>query len=118
MSIRVTLKDGAALEFAPGVTVQEVAAQISKRLEKEALIGEVDGEPRDLSFPINSDAVVHILTFADPRGRDAFRHTSSHILAQAVLRLFPKLSSGLGLPLTVGSTMILMFLAPSLLRTW
>lgn len=96
MSIRVTLKDGAALEFAPGVTVQEVAAQISKRLEKEALIGEVDGEPRDLSFPINSDAVVHILTFADPRGRDAFRHTSSHILAQAVLRLFPEAKLGIG----------------------
>lgn len=96
MSIKVTLKDGATLEFAPGITVQEVAEHISKRLAKEALIGEVDGEPRDLRFPINSDAVVHILTFADPAGRDAFRHTSSHILAQAVLRLFPEAKLGIG----------------------
>ena len=62
MSIRVTLKDGATLEFAPGVTVQEVAASISRKLEKEALIGEVDGELRDLHFPIRSDAAVNMLT--------------------------------------------------------
>ncbi len=60
------------------------------------MIGEVDGELRDLHFPIRSDAAVNMLTFADRAGRDAFRHTSSHILAQAVLRLFPQAKLGIG----------------------
>lgn len=102
MSIKVTLKDGSVMEFARGTTVREVARAISRRLEKEALIGEVNGELRDLSYPLNEDAELHILTFEDPAGRDAFRHTSSHILAQAVLRLFPDAKLGIGPSIETG----------------
>ena len=90
------------MEFARGTTVREVARAISRRLEKEALIGEVNGELRDLSYPLNEDAELHILTFEDPAGRDAFRHTSSHILAQAVLRLFPDAKLGIGPSIETG----------------
>lgn len=102
MSIKVTLKDGSIMEFAPGVTVREVAQQISRRLEKAALVGEVDGQPRDLGFALQQDATLNILTFADPAGRDAFRHTSSHILAQAVLRVFPEAKLGIGPSIETG----------------
>lgn len=102
MSVKVTLKDGSVIEFARGTTVGEVARAISRRLEKDALVGEVDGKLRDLSYPLNEDASVHILTFEDPAGRDAFRHTTSHILAQAVLRLFPDAKLGIGPSIETG----------------
>ncbi|OPL08970.1 MAG: threonine--tRNA ligase [delta proteobacterium ML8_F1] len=87
--INVTLKDGSVRQYEPGITLKEVTKDISGRLYKEAIVGEVNGEEVDLSYVLTEDAQVGIFTFEDEAGRHAFRHTSSHIMAQAVQRLFP-----------------------------
>ena len=94
--IKVTLKDGSVREYEEGISLYEIAKSISGRLAKEAVIGEINGKEVDLTYKLNEDAEVGIFTFNDEEGKHAFRHTSSHILAQAVLRLFPgtKLSIG------------------------
>lgn len=94
--IRVTLKDGTVKEFPKGTTVKAVAQNISNRLAKEAIVGEVNGEAVDLFYEINEDCDLSILKFEDDAAEHAFRHTSSHILAQAVLRLFPGTKLAIG----------------------
>lgn len=94
--ITVTLKDGSQKQFEKGITLYEVAKSISERLAKESVVGEVNGEVADLSVPLNEDAAISILKFDDEAGMDSFRHTSSHILAQAVLRLFPGTKLAIG----------------------
>ncbi|MBN2898110.1 MAG: threonine--tRNA ligase [Clostridia bacterium] len=94
--IKVTLKDGSVREVAKGTTLLELAQSISGRLAKEAIVGEVNGEVKDLSFEINEPAEVNILKFEDPEGEHAFRHTSAHIMAQAVVRLFPGTKVAIG----------------------
>ncbi len=94
--IKVTLKDGSIREFEKGISLFEIAKSISGRLAKEAIIGEINGEEADLSCVLNEDAQVGIFTFNDEEGKHAFRHTSSHILAQAVLRLFPGTKLAIG----------------------
>ncbi|MBN2259534.1 MAG: threonine--tRNA ligase [Clostridiales bacterium] len=87
--MKITLKDGSVKEFEKGVSLFEIAKAISGRLAKEAIAGEVNGKKVDLSYKVNEDSEVSIFTFNDEVGEHAFRHTSSHILAQAVLRLYP-----------------------------
>lgn len=94
--IKVTLKDGSVKEFHKGVTIGEVAEAISSRLAKEAIGGEVNGIVVDLKYVLNEDAEVSILKFEDEGGKDLFRHTSSHILAQAVQRLYPGTKLAIG----------------------
>lgn len=88
-NIKVTLKDGSVREMASGSSVYDLAKDISGRLAKEALVAEVNGKKVDMSFVLTEDANVNIFKFEDEAGEDAFRHTSAHILAQAIKRLFP-----------------------------
>lgn len=94
--ITVTLKDGSQRQFEKGVTLYDVAKAISERLAKEAVVGEVNGETVDLTHVLDRDAEISILKFEDAEGMHSFRHTSSHILAQAVKRLYPGTKLAIG----------------------
>ena len=94
--IKVTLKDGSFKEFEKGVTVMDVAKSLGAGLYKAACLGKVNGEDCDLRTPLNEDCAVEILTFDDIDGKKAFWHTTSHILAQAVKRLFPDAKLAIG----------------------
>lgn len=94
--INITLKDGSIREVEQGTTIFELAKSISGRLAKEAIVGEINGEVKDLSYEINEAVEVNILKFEDAEGEHAFRHTSAHILAQAVVRLFPGTKVAIG----------------------
>ena len=87
--IKITLKDGSVAEYESGMTVLDIAKDISMGLARVALAAEVDGEVVDLTTVIDGDCELNILTFDDRGGQHAFWHTSSHIMAQAVKQLFP-----------------------------
>ncbi len=95
-NIKVFLKDGSGKEYKKGVIVREVVEDIGKGLAKAALIAEVDGKLVELDYPLQNDCRLNVLTFNDEDGKDAFRHTSSHILAQAVKRVFPEAKLAIG----------------------
>jgi threonyl-tRNA synthetase len=88
-AVNVKLPDGSQREYPRGVTGAEVAASIGKRLAKDALAAKVDGEWVDLDRPIDHDAAVTIVTPATPDGREVLRHSTAHVMAQAVTDLFP-----------------------------
>ncbi len=94
--IKVTLKGDVVKEFNEGITAYEVAKEISMGLAKAACAVKINGENADLRTVLNSDCALEILTFEDEYGRWAFRHTASHILAQAVKRLFPNAKLAIG----------------------
>lgn len=94
--IHLTLKDGSVIEREAGVTGLEVAASISSGLARVALACEVDGEPKSLMLPIEKDCSISILTWDDQEGKDTLRHTASHVLAQAVKRLYPEAKLAIG----------------------
>lgn len=92
----VILPDGTRREFPDGVTAADVLKTLGQRLQKEALVARVNGRLVDLSTPLPPEAAVAFLTFADEEGRDVYRHTSAHILAQAVKRLYPEAKLAIG----------------------
>lgn len=94
--MKITLKDGSVKEYAEPMSVYDIAKDISEGLARNAYAGKVDGEPVDLRTVVDHDAEVEIVSFDDPEGRHAFWHTSSHILAQAVLRLYPDAKLAIG----------------------
>lgn len=94
--VKVTLKDGSVREYKEGATLARVAADISARLAREALVASLDGKLVDLGAPLQKDAGVEFYTFEDEEGRQAFRHSTSHVLAQAVTRLFPGTGLAIG----------------------
>ena len=94
--IKVALKHGDILEFNRGVSIEEVAASLSPGLARVALAGEVDGVLQDLRYRLEQDCQLTILTFDDEAGKRVYRHTASHILAQAVKRLFPAAKLAIG----------------------
>lgn len=94
--IKITLKDGSQREVEQGTTLAEFATSISRSLAKSAVVAKVDGHVTDLPIKLEKDAKVEFVTFEDVEGRDAFRHTSSHILAQAVKRLFNHVKIAIG----------------------
>ncbi len=94
--ITITFPDGSSREFEQGVTALDAAAAISPRLKKATLACEVDGERRDAFAPIGADCSLKLLTFEDEGGRWAYRHTASHMLAQAVKRLYPDAKLAIG----------------------
>ncbi|MFQ5499156.1 MAG: threonine--tRNA ligase [Candidatus Zixiibacteriota bacterium] len=100
--LQVTLPDGSTKDFDPGTTGMQVAASISPRLAKAAVVARVNGTLCDLNGPIAADAPVEILTFDDPDGRQVFWHSSSHIMAQAVQELFPEVKLAIGPPIDEG----------------
>jgi threonyl-tRNA synthetase len=94
--IKITLKDGSVKEYEAGISVLEVAKDLSEGLARVATAGSVNGNTVDLRFKLEEDCEVNILTFNDDEGRKAFRHTTTHILAQAVKRLFPEAKLAIG----------------------
>ncbi|MDD6073987.1 MAG: TGS domain-containing protein, partial [Clostridium sp.] len=85
----ITLKDGSTREYAQPVSVYDIAKDLSDGLARMAAAGEVDGNVVDLRTVIDRDCQVNILTASDPEGLRTVRHTCSHVLAEAVQRLFP-----------------------------
>ncbi len=94
--MQITLKDGSKIEFEQPMSIAEIARHLSEGLARVACAGEVDGELKDLRYVIDHDVHLNILTFDDEGGRHAFRHTASHILAQAVKRLYPDTKLAIG----------------------
>ncbi|HPT78836.1 MAG TPA: threonine--tRNA ligase [Candidatus Atribacteria bacterium] len=94
--INVKLKDGSVKGYPEGITVLDIARDISPRLARGAMAGEVDGDVTDLRAQLDRDCSLDILTFDDKNGKKAFWHTSSHIMAQAVKRLFPEAKLAIG----------------------
>ena len=93
--IKITLKDGSSLEVENGMSILEVAKKISEGLARNATCGEVDGEVKDLRFVLENDCnlVIHTFSENDIVGKKAYWHTTAHIMAQAVKRLFPETKS-------------------------
>jgi len=87
--MNITFPDGSVKEFRDGMTALEIAAEISPRLAKSTLLCQLDGERADAFRPINGDHSIKFLTWDDEDARWGYRHTASHLLAQAVKRLFP-----------------------------
>src|SRR5262245_25443898 len=85
----ITLPDGSQRHFAGAVSVAQVAADIGAGLARAALAGKVDGELVDTSFVIDRDAKVAIVTSKDPEGLEILRHSTAHLLAQAVQSIYP-----------------------------
>ena len=94
--MKITLKDGSVREYDKSMSVYEIASDISEGLARVAMAGEVNGEVVDLRTVVSEDCELNILTFQDEGGKDTFRHTSSHILAQAVKRLYPETKLAIG----------------------
>jgi len=90
MGVKVELPDGSHLELPEGATLRDVAEAVGPRLARAALAGRMDGHLVDLATPVRDGSRVALVTFDDPEGREVFRHTSAHILAQAVKRLMPE----------------------------
>lgn len=94
-NMNITLK-GDCREFPAGMTVAEIAKELGAGLYKAACAGKIDGKVVDLRTPVTGDCALEILTFQDPEGKQAYWHTASHIMAQAVKRLHPSAKLGIG----------------------
>ena len=100
--ITITLPDGSARQVAPGTTAGELAAAIGRRLADAAVIAEVNGVERDLVWPLDDGDTVSIVTAESARGLYTLRHSTAHVLAQAVLDLFPRATFAIGPPIEDG----------------
>jgi threonyl-tRNA synthetase len=94
--IKITLKDGPVREVEPGTTIQEIASTLARSVAKSAVGGKVNGVARDLSFPLNESADVEIIPWESEDGVEILRHSTSHLLAQAVKNLFPDTKLAIG----------------------
>ncbi len=100
--MKITLKDGSVKEYDSARSVYEIAADISEGLARMACAGEVDGEVVDLRTVIDRDCTLSILTVNDPEGLRVVRHTCSHVMAQAVKRVFPEAKLAIGPSIDTG----------------
>jgi threonyl-tRNA synthetase len=100
--ITITLPDGSARKVPQGTSALDVAKSISRRLAEDAIAARVNGELWDLARPIDSDATVEIVTPRDGEALNIYRHSSAHLLAAAVLELFPETKLGIGPPTDTG----------------
>ena len=94
--INIKLKDGSVIQYEKGMTALDIASDISKGLARVALAAEIDGQVMDLMTEIHKDSELNILKFDDDGGKKAFWHTSAHIMAQAVKRIFPEAKLAIG----------------------
>jgi len=94
--MKITLKDGSSKEYAQAMSIYDIAMDISEGLARAACAGEVDGKVEDLRTVIDRDCSLNILTANDPEGLRVVRHTTSHVLAEAVKRLFPEAKVTIG----------------------
>lgn len=100
--MKITLKDGSVKEYANAMTAYEIAADLSEGLARVACAALIDGKVADLRTVVDSDCELSILTFNDDAGKAAYRHTTSHVLAQAVKRLYPEAKLAIGPSIDTG----------------
>jgi threonyl-tRNA synthetase len=101
-NIEITLPDGSKQAVPPGIRPIDVAQSISPRLADAAIAAKVNGEMYDLTRPIERDATLQILTTKDPEALEVYRHSTAHLLAAAVLELYPETKLGIGPPIDTG----------------
>jgi len=94
--MKITLKDGSVKEYASPMSAADIAKDISMGLYRNACVCRINGEVKDLRTVVSDDAALEILTFDNEEGKRAFNHTASHIMAQAVKRLYPKVKLTIG----------------------
>ncbi|MDQ1910160.1 threonine--tRNA ligase [Paenibacillus sp. GD4] len=97
MAIKVTFPDGAVREYEQGITVEEIAGSISPGLRKNAVVGKVNGKMVDLSTPLEQDAGLEIVTLDSQDGLEVYRHSTAHLLAQAIKRIYGEKNVKLGI---------------------
>lgn len=100
--MKITLKDGSAKEYAESMTVLDIAKDLSEGLARVATAGKINGKVVDLRTTVTTDCELEILTFDDEDGKKAYRHTVSHILAEAVKRLYPDAKCAIGPSIDTG----------------
>lgn len=100
--MKIMLKDGSSKEYANAMSVLDIAKDISEGLARMATAGEVNGKVVDLRYMVQTDCELNILTFNDEAGKAAFRHTTSHVLAEAVKRLYPEAKLAIGPSIDTG----------------
>jgi threonyl-tRNA synthetase len=100
--IALTLPDGSVRRYPRGVTPREVAASIGRRLARDAVAAKLDGQLTDLDRPLEGDAALSIVTGDSEEGLYVYRHSSAHLMAQAIKRLFPETQLGIGPPIADG----------------
>ncbi len=100
--LKVTLPDGKILEVDSGATAADAIGKISKRLLSATLVAEVNGKLVDLAYKLPGDRSIKAHTFDSPKGKEAFWHSTSHLLAQAVMRIFPDAKPTIGPPIEEG----------------
>ena len=100
--MKITLKDGSVKEYDNAMSIIDIAKDISEGLARAACAGEVNGKAEDLRTIINDDVNLSILTFDDEKGKAAYRHTCSHVLAEAVKRVFPEAKLAIGPSIDTG----------------
>ncbi len=100
--MKITLKDGSVKEYSQAMSIIDIAADISEGLARMACAGEVDGKVEDLRTVVDKDCELNILTFNDEAGKAAYRHTCSHVLAEAVKRLYPEAKLAIGPSIDTG----------------
>lgn len=94
--VQITLKDGSRMQVESATTIMDIARRISEGLARVALAAEVNGKVKDLMAPITEDCTLNILTFDSEGGKHTYWHTASHIMAQAVKRLYPNVKLAIG----------------------
>jgi len=100
--LRITFPDGSSREYDAGTTLAQIAQSLGPNLSRSALAAEVNGSLTDMATPLEEGRDVRFLTFDDEDGVDIFRHSSSHVMAQAVKRLFPEAKLAIGPPIEDG----------------
>ena len=100
--MKITLKDGSVKEYAAAMPVIDIAADISEGLARMACAAEINGKVVDLRTVVEEDCELSILTANDPAGLAAYRHTASHVLAEAVKRLYPEAKLAIGPSIDTG----------------
>ncbi|WP_199620704.1 threonine--tRNA ligase [Paenibacillus alkalitolerans] len=96
-AIKVTLPDGAERQFDRGTTIEQIAESISLKLKKQAIAGKMNGKPVDLGTPIEQDSNIEIVTLDSQDGLEIYRHSTAHLMAQAIQRIFGRKAVKLGI---------------------
>jgi len=94
--IKISLPDGSQIEAEKGNSVYDIIGTIGKGLQAAALAAEINGEKVDLAAPVNGDARMNVITFTSEGGKDIFWHSASHLMAQAIKRLYPEAKFAIG----------------------